>query len=477
MQFSPLQMAIVTKSEEKLRECLSRTGTCCSTSGSDTPGFGTLLGWCLGWIPGMLLVLESPLPPDGESISSCFVVACRNQDIKSTSLLLEYSPDITLYALRSAVLCGDKAFLKTTISILAAQLHRLQEMALYCLASWCVRSLKLPESGLLDTRAFSVHCALVRHGIKPLPCGTPDGSSVYSVLETHIPAAELLNTAELLYAAGFTDLNQRGEAGNTAIADMSSYCGSLVSFTTMADWMICRGADLYIPSRNGYPAIFYVASEFGIQLYTASYKCHSKACPHDSTSTCNLETMLSAHFSGARLLSTVLSDDTRDDCLCACSERGCSPLTQLLKSYYRPNRLGVIGHLQEVVYSTSNTHSKNTTISAILRYLTFEALRMTHTCHTSSVFGVRFPDPEETFEIRDEESAMIVQLNELTVEFDQKYDELGVGLRQFLDGYWRSRMDEVLQEQDIDSHEAIKVREIGVILSDADDGSSDDGGH
>lgn len=102
---------------------------------------------------------------------------------------------------------------------------------------------------------------------------------------------------------------------------------------------------------------------------------------------------------------------------------------------------------------------------------------MTHTCHTSSVFGVRFPDPEETFEIRDEESAMIVQLNELTVEFDQKYDELGVGLRQFLDGYWRSRMDEVLQEQDIDSHEAIKVREIGVILSDADDGSSDDGGH
>lgn len=100
---------------------------------------------------------------------------------------------------------------------------------------------------------------------------------------------------------------------------------------------------------------------------------------------------------------------------------------------------------------------------------------MTHTCHAESGILVIRPDLEETCEIRDEESAMIVQLDELMVEFDRKYDELDVGIRQFLEGYWRTRMDEVLQEQDISPDEAIRVREIGVVLSDADDSSSDDG--
>lgn len=422
----------------------------------------------------MLLVLESPLAPNAHAISNCFIVACQNKDIESASLLLEHNPDITLSALRAVVCWQNTAVLKTTISILAAQRHGLQEMALCRLQAEHIRSLELPKSGLLDTRAVSVHCALVQDGIKPLTCGSPDGSSVYSVLAAHIPAAELVNTAELLYAAGFIDLNQRGDDGSTAIAYLSPYWGSLISFATLADWMICRGANLYMPSRHGYPAIFYVASEFGTQLYTASYKCHSKACPHDSTLFCELEKILSTHVSGARLLSKVLSDDTRDNCLCACSERGCSPLTRLLKAYYRPNSLGVIGHLQEVVYSTSNAHSRNPTVSAILRYLTFEALEMTHTCHDVSRFSVRFPDPEETSEIRDEESAMIEQLDELMVEFDGKYDELGVGIREFLDGYWHTRMDEVLHEHDIDPDESLKVQAIGVILSDPDHSSSDD---
>ncbi|OJJ00791.1 hypothetical protein ASPVEDRAFT_590403 [Aspergillus versicolor CBS 583.65] len=465
IELSPLEMAIVTKSEASLRECLPRTNIRISTSTPYIPEFGTLLALCLGWIPGMLLVFES-LAPDAQSISHCFAIACVRGDVDCALLLLGHNPDITLGALQCAVFCGDTAVLKTAISILAAQRLELQEMALHQLPAEHIRTLELPKGGLPDTTAFAVHHALVQYEIKMLPCGCPGQSSVYSAI------GEDLAAAELLYTAGFTDLNQRGEVGNTAITDMSSYCESLISFITMADWMICRGADLYIPSRHGYLAIFYVASELGTQLYRASRKCHSKACRHDLTSSCELETILSTHVAGARLLSTMLSDDTRDDCLCACSGRGCSPLTQLLKAYYRPNRLWVIGHLQEIVYSTSNTHSWNTTVSAIVRYLTFEALEITHTCHSASVFGVRHPDPEECREIREEESTMIVQLDELMVEFDQKYDELGVGIRKFLEGYWHTRMGEVLQGHDIDPDEAMKLREIGVVL---DDVSSDDG--
>lgn len=423
----------------------------------------------------MRLVLESPLPRDANSISNFFVIACLHKDIDSASLLLEHNPEITLYALQCAVLCRDNAVLRATISQLAAQRHTLQEVALRHVPAENIGSLELPESGLLDTKALFVYDALVQHGVDPLPCGSPDGRSVYTAISAGMPAAELLNIAELLYAAGFTDLNQRGKAGNTAIADMSLYCWSLVSFATMADWMICRGADLYTPSRHGYSAIFYVASEFGTQLYTTSYKCYKKSCLHGITSSCELEMILSTHFAGVDLIPTVLLDDTTDDCLCACSQRGCSPLTQLLRAYYRPNRLGVIGHLQEIVSRTLNTDSWKTTVSAMVRYITFEALGMTHTCHVAFMFDVTCLDSEETSEIRDEESAMIVQLNELMVEFDRKYDELDVGIRQFLEGYWHTRMEEVLQEKHISRDEAMKVREIGVIISDADDSSSDDG--
>ncbi|BCS23070.1 uncharacterized protein APUU_31295A [Aspergillus puulaauensis] len=476
IQFSPLQMAIVTKSEEGLRESLLRTNDGFSTSPPYTPGFGTLLAWCLGWIPGMMLVLESPLPQNAYSISSCFDVACLNKDIESASLLLDHNPEITLHALRSAVHCRDRAVLKTAISLLAAQRHALQEMALHHLAAEHIRSLELPESGLLDTKTRLVYDALVRQGIKSLPCVFPEVGSVYSALRADIPAAELLYVAELLYAAGFTDLNQRCATGITEIGYMRLYSGSLVSFATMADWMISRGADLYIPSRHGYPAIFYVAGELGSGLGTVSYKCHKKSCLHGSTSSCELGTILSTHVSVVDLISTVLSDGITDDCLCACSGRGCSPLTQLLKAYHNSNRLWMIGHLQEIVSRTLNTDCWKTTVSAIVRYLTFEALEMTHTCHITYTFGVRCLDSEETCEIRDEESAMIVQLDELMVEFDRKYDELDVGIRQFLEGYWHTRMDEVLQEQQgISPDESMKVREIGVILSDADYSSSDDG--
>lgn len=456
-------MAIVKKSKAGLRECLPRTETYWFNLEWYTPEFGKLLACCLGWAPGILLVLESPLPRDTNSVAACFEVACEARQIKSALLLLRYRPVITLDGLKAAVSSGSTAVLKSTVSILAAQRRELLDVALRHLPHERIRKQGLSTGGLLDCSALSVYGELVERGIDPLLCGDKDGITVYSAIGADLAAAELL------YEAGFTDLNQRGEGGDTPIVVIGRYCVSLVSFAAMADWMICRGADLYIPSRHGHPAIFDVASELGTLLHMSHYDDCSIHGHDHCTSSCELKTILSTHVGGVDLISTVLADNTRDDCFCACSQGGCSPLSQFLRSYYPPSRLArttdwtypeVVGQLQDLMCKSSKVSFWKTAVSAIIRYLTFEALGMTHTCHCSS---------------SSDKISIIPQLDDLMLEFDRKYDELGVGIREFIEGYWHTCMDEVLQERDIDPDEAMNVREIGVVLSDADDSASDDG--
>ncbi|KKA18219.1 hypothetical protein T310_7829 [Rasamsonia emersonii CBS 393.64] len=67
-------------------------------------------------------------------------------------------------------------------------------------------------------------------------------------------------------------------------------------------------------------------------------------------------------------------------------------------------------------------------------------------------------------EIRDEERELLAQLEELVAEFEEKYDELGQPLIAFLEGYWMTRMEEVLS-QEPEEDEIRRVRELGVVLA------------
>lgn len=407
----------------------------------------------------MLLVLESPLLRGANSVAACFEAACEERQVQSALLLLKYRPVITLDGLNAAISSRDTAVLKSTICILAAQRHELLDVALRHLPHEQIRKQGLSKGGLLDSSALSIQNALVERGINPSLCGNKDGNTVYSTMGAD------LGVAELLHEAGFIDLNQRGEGGNPPIVVIASYSVSLVSFAAMADWMICKGADLYIPSWHGYPAIFDVASELGTLLQMTHYDDCSIHSDTHCTSSCELESILSTHVGGVDFISTVLSDDTRDDCFCACSQGGCPPLTRLLRSYYPPSRLArrtdwihpeVVGQLQDLMCQSSKMGSWKTTVSAILRYLTFEALEMTHTCQCSSNLTTGDQDTNRFRGVGDKKSS-ICQLDELMVEFDRKYDELGVGIRQFLEGYWHSRIDEVLQEHHIYPDEVMKI--------------------
>ncbi|KAL9627274.1 MAG: hypothetical protein Q9204_006684 [Flavoplaca sp. TL-2023a] len=108
----------------------------------------------------------------------------------------------------------------------------------------------------------------------------------------------------------------------------------------------------------------------------------------------------------------------------------------------------------------------------IIRLGTFERLGLRHTCcyYVDGVFET--VEPAEADEIRDEDRDGIQLLESLLPEFEEKLGDEDI--KSFIDGYWSTRMEEVLAARDEESVDWTGMREAGVILCD-DDGSDDDG--
>jgi hypothetical protein len=99
-----------------------------------------------------------------------------------------------------------------------------------------------------------------------------------------------------------------------------------------------------------------------------------------------------------------------------------------------------------------------------IRFLTFDAVDIRHTCctwHWNGCIHVR--DEEEVEEIREEDRFRLQLLEELVTEFVTKYAELGVGLMEFLEGYCTERVKKELS-QPVDEEEIRRIEAIGVIL-------------
>ncbi|KAL4885935.1 hypothetical protein BJY04DRAFT_179558 [Aspergillus karnatakaensis] len=130
----------------------------------------------------------------------------------------------------------------------------------------------------------------------------------------------------------------------------------------------------------------------------------------------------------------------------------------------------------------SEAHRRDTSVQT-LRSLTFNALGRTHTCHKSAAYlrawGIEYQpmDDDEVLEIREEEAALIGQLEQLMDEFIKKYDELELRLHDFVQQYWQPRMDRVLYpehywgedpeevtEENPDPEYQARVRELGIFL-------------
>ena len=182
-----------------------------------------------------------------------------------------------------------------------------------------------------------------------------------------------------------------------------------------------------------------------------------------------------------------LLSDSLDSCLCACSRHGCMPATHFLKHGHSQ-----LQSLSEPKKSFStwllrwlfeNVPSKNFPVPVsreIIRLKTFEKLGLRHTCcfdesgeYPYHIWGVfKTIEPAEADEIRDEDRDGIQLLESLLPEFEEKLGDEDI--KSFIDGYWTTRMEEVLAARDEEPLDLAGMRAAGVVFCD-DDGSDNDG--
>ncbi|KAL5338928.1 hypothetical protein BJX70DRAFT_408388 [Aspergillus crustosus] len=418
MKMLPIEMAILSRSPDALRDCLLSTEHTSSASKTRAPEFfPRLIVQCLGWKPGMNYLMESSLFDRGVDLEGCFRVACLQHDFESASLLLNYSSHVSISYLTWAVNTNNLKLVE----------RKLRQLALNHLPMHILRTIELPVQGLLDAKSATTSLGL-----------GGNERSVYGVIYGSIPAAELL------YEAGFTDLTQPGPNGNPPLADLQFFHPKPRPVLELCQWMIAKGADLYQPSFKLYPAIFYLAESFG------AFSCVNDYKNYFTPRTLDLYAPSQASdIKPAINLFTLLMDDTRDTCFCACSKGGCSPLSRVartIRAWY-------------LMYEPSPGARTKANCSALLRLFTFERLGLTHTCHRVHSRGATRLDNAEISEIREEEAEMIEELDQLVREFDRKYDELSLGLEEFTTEYWIPRMEEVLAEEVVDFEDARQTQD------------------
>ncbi|KAF3385468.1 hypothetical protein F1880_002702 [Penicillium rolfsii] len=175
----------------------------------------------------------------------------------------------------------------------------------------------------------------------------------------------------------------------------------------------------------------------------------------------------------------IFHTDIEDSCSCACCPRGCTPASVALRQTLSWDRWFSIAersfwfrHLLKSLEEW-NQHNKNSEQSkrSIIRLLTFDGLGLKHTCcieldnKDKEVHEMRCRDEDELAEIRQENSLIIDTFERLVSGFEAKFDELGLPLIEFLEGYWYiSMVDHLLERDPYNEEHDQGARSVGVIL-------------
>ncbi|KAB8203410.1 FAD binding domain-containing protein [Aspergillus parasiticus] len=179
-------------------------------------------------------------------------------------------------------------------------------------------------------------------------------------------------------------------------------------------------------------------------------------------------------------LGCLVSKET-DSCSCSCSPgKGCGPITCVLHSlsgrgnYFMhimiPDNRGDRHTCYDLVLLEFFLEAQGDCFEsarAVLRYLTFQELGLSHTCRRSHFSGWSQSSlsDEDIAEIREEEKLSLEDLEILVSEFEHRYLERNIPLFNFLRGYWSIRMKEVLFQRKDPNFEIVEAKQIGIQLS------------
>lgn len=300
--------------------------------------------------------------------------------------------------------------------------------------------------------------------------------------------------AQCLWDAGFRDVDEFDEYGHSPLMRMQDYR----SGSELVEWFVSKGADLHRqqayaftiddqerPRRKHHkPCINAIKTEETSHVTAAHYLADSLVWLGQGHEALRLPVL---NEKARKVITMILGYPLPDCCVCACSVAGCHPYTMFMKSSLRYRR-----NLN--IFCARNLALQNTEAVAdlldvdqpsliwlrreMLRFNTFEKLRLRHTCCfiTDRNLGwqsvlVELGDEEDRHEIREEQAETVQKLEELLIHFERKYDEMAIPFIDFLKGYWKDHMKEVRSQRD--PINAAKLESIGVTVHATDYASTD----
>jgi hypothetical protein len=470
-------MAIMRESESNLKEAMiaqpylinERIGAC------------SLLDIAFGWPRGIQILLEAGADAHAHRIN--FVEDTRTKSTyDSVKLLLQAGCRLSYIDIEkcNGVVNGDN-MRDLLIGELIKRLKGLWDLGKCHLPSEEIPSLFINRDEdstnpiIFDAWSMQLHSKLTRHGIIiDQSLHTPHCDYQCSVY--HYPEFSA-QTLQILYAVGFRGVNEPDQNGMLPLITQGMQLFRYAWREIVVDrvcWLISKGADpnQLVPRTSStvahnltYWLFGFIEEAFWSWVQPPGFFLKEwKKC----------KAMILE-----RTKSFAITPSSADECICACSPSGCNTISLLLRQAFEcldhrlPNSHEDPGFwLRETVAFALIWVGENRKVcQEVIRFFTFDALNLTHVCCSKKSNRRYIPtllvkrDKKEVEEILDEEKLGLGNLERLVAEFNEKFDELGRPIMDFLKGYWYSRMIEFLSERDpYDEEHHVELGKIGVKL-------------
>lgn len=395
----------------------------------------------------------------------------------SVKLLLDADCAIELHHLS---LTGSFRALMECAIAMKDRRERLSNLAMKHLLLPDIEELKL-EGEMLDSRAPDA--------VKRLrECAIPVPSALYPGEYTETKGGSIyhqntnVTKANIFFDLGFSEVDTPDWFGRPPL----TFKGHCLGY---ALWLVDHGAQLFhvieyttnaLPSMKvlGATSAHCLLSGLGRELFL-NY--------HFNINPKNNQEFTKEKDNIIQLTAQIMPSNILDKCVCKCCLGGCSPFLWMLKSMlpYSPQRDCYTQFFPWYVHHFGLEMSLKAHIDAI-RWRTFEALGIQHTCCSEAHGRVPVYDTNDIRDIEEEQAALLDILEDLVEDFQDRVtrileqddaDIIG-DIKQFWTGYWRDRMEDVLSKldgDDLSDEEKRGAEGIGVKWNDAQImGSEDD---
>lgn len=332
----------------------------------------------------------------------------------------------------------------------------------------------LRKDRLLDAYAVDAMSALKQHNVS-IPASLSFDECYRTVYHLMFLKRDFV---ESFWKAGFRDINEPNCNGDTPLMGLYPF-DRLSDFLEMVDWFEEKGVKTDDTIRHIHSLAFSTGGH------------HPALCP------CLISGHTVMHVLANRVgiefgvwytpsnpswncFERMLINEKQDACKCSCSLAGCRAVNIMIKPWAQ-KRWSLEMALYERRYARSyalrwptrawsvqwiEQITSEEIILDVIRFLTFDALGLTHTCcrqeNEISTILTPFEDEDRIQEIQDEEQEDLRLLEDLLLEFGQYRRRSNCCIREFYFTYWRVRMKEVLSEEKISNQD--DLREIGISL-------------